>query len=396
MAAATFHKREDQCSLQSSLGGNANCVHPSENGSGDGFVARMVSQACHNVPVTSTVTQRGHSQLNAEAPPFNPGGRENVGGDSDRSHTDMPTTSGVRACSPHNSGAAIFVRENTPIASPQGSRGIDTPSVGEGVITVTATGNSINGLSQWCLSNDPDVVYTGGPPPTPAPSGHTNANKTPPRGHTKGDKSYAGSRGASPDPTATAPTPASPPGGDPGDAWGPRRSVPIYSVADSSKDRHLFGIYEAVRAFSRPNFLGARVPVPSGLNIEAWEQLLKTYPDRDLVQFLKFGWPINYCSEEIPWPTWNNHKSARDFPEHIKSYIDTELAAGTLMGPFPTPPFHPWSHCNPMMTAPNATPMHAAPSSTSPSHSITRSTVPSQVTRTSGNLTSSSYPRLTT
>lgn len=42
---------------------------------------------------------------------------------------------------------------------------------------------------------------------------------------------------------------------------------------------------------SRPNAFGAQVPVYSQLNIPVWKAYLASYMDRDVAEFLQFGWP---------------------------------------------------------------------------------------------------------
>ena len=51
--------------------------------------------------------------------------------------------------------------------------------------------------------------------------------------------------------------------------------------------------------------------------------------------------------------TADNHKSALEFPEQIKAYIDKELKLGALIGPFHTNPLDN-NHCSPLMTRPKA------------------------------------------
>ena len=48
------------------------------------------------------------------------------------------------------------------------------------------------------------------------------------------------------------------------------------------------------------NFQGIRCPVDSSLNMDFWKEHLKGYSDSGIVEFLEFGWPINYVKEELP------------------------------------------------------------------------------------------------
>ena len=58
------------------------------------------------------------------------------------------------------------------------------------------------------------------------------------------------------------------------------------------------------------------------------------YADHDIVEFLQFGWPINYNASVLPQPTHTNHHSALAYPEDVKHYLSTELSFGALAGPF--------------------------------------------------------------
>lgn len=76
-------------------------------------------------------------------------------------------------------------------------------------------------------------------------------------------------------------------------------------------------IYSLVKEKNLPNALGARVLVPSGLNIQAWINMLSEYHDSQLCHFLAFGWPIGYYSTSIPKSVKTNHPSATAHPAHV-------------------------------------------------------------------------------
>ena len=97
--------------------------------------------------------------------------------------------------------------------------------------------------------------------------------------------------------------------------------------------------------------MGARIPLPRSLNIEAWERLTLGIEDKQLVDFLRYGFPLGYEGPPIGF-TAQNHSSATNFPRDIDHYIQTELNAGAIIGPFEVPPFTPWAKCSPLMTRP--------------------------------------------
>ena len=110
-------------------------------------------------------------------------------------------------------------------------------------------------------------------------------------------------------------------------------------------------IYDAVVGVGRYNYCGARVPVPSGLCVDAWRRYLQSYPDVGMVDFLEFGWPVNFDRSSPLRSTMVNHTSALQYPADLDFYISTELGHGALLGPFDGPPFLP-THVSPLMTRP--------------------------------------------
>jgi hypothetical protein len=124
----------------------------------------------------------------------------------------------------------------------------------------------------------------------------------------------------------------------------PRRGGQLYT-------KFMLDIYAHVSSFNCPNFKGARIPLPTDLNIEVWRQATSDYKDAAVVDFLEFGWPISYTG---PIPTLNhaNHSSALNFQEHVDKFTDLEVKLGAMLGPFQQPTFTPWSHVNPILTRP--------------------------------------------
>lgn len=88
------------------------------------------------------------------------------------------------------------------------------------------------------------------------------------------------------------------------------------------------------------NFEGLQIPVGSNWNTELLEQLLVGYDDREVVTFLKYGWPVDR-DHTIPIPdTWcGNHRGALDFPETIDEFIQDGLENGYISGPYDVSPF---------------------------------------------------------
>ena len=110
-------------------------------------------------------------------------------------------------------------------------------------------------------------------------------------------------------------------------------------------------IFTTVVATGKYNYNGARVPVPSGLCMQAWERNLVGYGDYAVVDFLKYGWPANCSADAIMIPTWHNHPSADRVPQDITHYIRTERGHAAIMGPFSELPFTSMQ-LSPLMTRP--------------------------------------------
>ena len=89
-----------------------------------------------------------------------------------------------------------------------------------------------------------------------------------------------------------------------------------------------------------PNAWNARIPVKSGWNLELMDSLLVNYEDREVVSWLKYGWPISRPPNiPDPMPTFKNHGSAQKFPDQVKKYIEKEQKRGAICGPFKNVPF---------------------------------------------------------
>ena len=93
-----------------------------------------------------------------------------------------------------------------------------------------------------------------------------------------------------------------------------------------------------VAACGLPNFMGAKIPVPSNLNSKAWAQLAVTPHQCQVVEILTYGFPAGFDGP-VPDPAMANHASARDHSADIAHYIIAEVWHGAMSGPFDHPPF---------------------------------------------------------
>ena len=102
-----------------------------------------------------------------------------------------------------------------------------------------------------------------------------------------------------------------------------------------------------------PSRFGAKIPVQSGWNLDKLEQYLRDYEDKDIVEWLKYGWPTGRVPG-IPDPGWadRNHKGAEEYPQALKAYIEKELSHKAIMGPYEKIPFSNRVGISPLSTRP--------------------------------------------
>ena len=125
----------------------------------------------------------------------------------------------------------------------------------------------------------------------------------------------------------------------------------LNSISKTEFDSQMLSIYNRVFHTKKYNFQEAKIPIPSGLKIDAWTEYLSDYHDKEIVQFLNYGWPSGFMHYAPLMSTLQNHQSGIQFPSHVESYINTEIGKKALLGPFVEPPVVP-IHISPVMTRP--------------------------------------------
>ena len=125
--------------------------------------------------------------------------------------------------------------------------------------------------------------------------------------------------------------------------------LPSTEIISDMKVSDPVALHEKVKSFNLPNYLGARIPVKSQMNIQAWKSMLKGYWDQQLIQCLEFGFPLGFNRQCPLKHEIINHKSAIEWPQDVKKYIDEEKSFGAIIGPFPEPPIANL-HYSPFMT----------------------------------------------
>ena len=107
------------------------------------------------------------------------------------------------------------------------------------------------------------------------------------------------------------------------------------------------------------NYRQMRIPVKSGLNIDAWERHLCNYPDRKLIQYLQHGFPLSLKnSHTLNNQSVENHYSALAHPHVVEDYLAKEKSEGAILDPIKDlgqDPQHAFIYCSPLFTRPKDT-----------------------------------------
>ena len=115
--------------------------------------------------------------------------------------------------------------------------------------------------------------------------------------------------------------------------------------------QHIPDIWQArqiIKNSGTHNYLKCRIPVNSHLNIDRWQYHLKDYWDRQLVDLLHYGFPLDFDRTCPLASTSNNHTSALTDIDHVRRYVEEELQHEAIIGPFNDIPCD--LHVSPLMT----------------------------------------------
>ena len=96
----------------------------------------------------------------------------------------------------------------------------------------------------------------------------------------------------------------------------------------------------------------AKIQIPSNFNFDYLENMLKNYEDREVIQMLRYGFPLSHDgkhgSKQIP----RNHLGARNFPNEIQRILDKEVKHNAAIGPFEVSPFGSDTFLSPLNSVP--------------------------------------------
>jgi hypothetical protein len=98
-------------------------------------------------------------------------------------------------------------------------------------------------------------------------------------------------------------------------------------------------VINEVRASGKSNIEGCRISLPTVLDIDKLRDKLSDYDDRNVCEYLEFGWPINLEQDLNREALVNNHKGAVDYERDVDNFLMQEVEQMRVLGPFVDSPF---------------------------------------------------------
>ena len=97
--------------------------------------------------------------------------------------------------------------------------------------------------------------------------------------------------------------------------------------------------HRRVKMSGKHNFQGEQILVNNKWNFAYLEDNLSEYKDKQVLDFFKYGWPLNASNTEILQTYPRNQAGARQNPDKLNAYLEQELKNGSIIGPFTENPF---------------------------------------------------------
>ena len=106
---------------------------------------------------------------------------------------------------------------------------------------------------------------------------------------------------------------------------------PDRAPVDIKSVEQCFHIAGVIASTGCPNYAQARIPLVSHLNIQEWGKKLFDYPDKMLMEYLKFRFPLSLANPDNLHNTKVvNHHSAIQYPDAVNGYLQKEIALGAM------------------------------------------------------------------
>ena len=103
-----------------------------------------------------------------------------------------------------------------------------------------------------------------------------------------------------------------------------------------------------------PNYQGARIKVPTDLNINNWRALCANFENQLILEYLEYSFPLCIDKQALNYNIdVNNYPSAMQFPRDIDAYFKKEIKPKAIVGPCENIPFA--VHYSPLLSRPKPT-----------------------------------------
>ena len=80
----------------------------------------------------------------------------------------------------------------------------------------------------------------------------------------------------------------------------------------------MMAAHTAIKCSGLPNYLGCWLTIPSYFNFEFLEHELKDYHDKLVIDFLKYGFPVDHDGTTGVSISLHNHAGAREFKDEVE------------------------------------------------------------------------------
>ena len=115
----------------------------------------------------------------------------------------------------------------------------------------------------------------------------------------------------------------------------------LIGPSKKNNDEQMFlELCQTVKDSGLYNFESCRISLHTKLNISFFRFMLSDYEDKEVCEFLEYGFPIGFMEKIKPRPPQvKNHKGVIQFPKEVRDYLSKELSYGAVLGPFKDIPF---------------------------------------------------------
>ena len=108
-----------------------------------------------------------------------------------------------------------------------------------------------------------------------------------------------------------------------------------------------------VRETGECNYKRAKIPLGNKWDLVKLEEWLgPEYEDKQIIEYLKYGWPLNAKDTEVQDVIPSNQTGAKKNVKEVREYLRKEWERGSLIGPFTKNPFGKFARISPLDTRP--------------------------------------------